>query len=278
MNEKILKFFEENPPVYAGSTKAFWDDEHISKGMLAAHLDAEHDGASRKLETIQSSVEWLCEYCGDVKGKRLLDLGCGPGLYAEMLCDRGFSVTGVDFSRRSIEYARNQAEIAGRDIDYIYQNYLELDFDNEFDAAIMVYYDYGVLPPKDREVLLEKVHRALKRDGILILDVYNMSSFYSFREAQSVSYEKSGFWSPEPHVVIQRNVIYSETKNTLDRYLVMTGDSTDIFNIWDQYYSKETFSGELCKSYFNARDFYDDICGRPFTGQAEGICGVFSKR
>ena len=56
MNEKILKFFEENPPVYAGSTKAFWDDEHISKGMLAAHLDAEHDGASRKLETIQSSV------------------------------------------------------------------------------------------------------------------------------------------------------------------------------------------------------------------------------
>ena len=54
MNEKILKFFEENPPVYAGSTKAFWDDEHISKGMLAAHLDAEHDGASRKLETIQS--------------------------------------------------------------------------------------------------------------------------------------------------------------------------------------------------------------------------------
>ena len=83
MNSKLLDCFKMDPPLYQGSSKAFWDDEHISKSMLAAHLDSDNDGASRKLATIQKSVEWICKYVKNVEGKRLLDLGCGPGLYAE---------------------------------------------------------------------------------------------------------------------------------------------------------------------------------------------------
>lgn len=61
MNNKIIDFFRAEPPIYEKSSKAFWDDEHISKSMLAAHLD--------------------------VKNKQLLDLGCGAGIYAELLYD-----------------------------------------------------------------------------------------------------------------------------------------------------------------------------------------------
>ncbi len=46
MNQRILDFFKTVPPLYEKSSKAFWDDEHISKSMLAAHFDGEHDGAS----------------------------------------------------------------------------------------------------------------------------------------------------------------------------------------------------------------------------------------
>lgn len=278
MNREVIDFFKETPPVYAESSKPFWDDEHISKNMLAAHLNTERDGASRKLDTIRDSVSWLCQYCGDVKGKRLLDLGCGPGLYAELLSDGGFSVTGIDFSRRSIEYARGHAMETAREIDYRCQNYLEMDHENEFDVAILVYYDYGVLSPRDREALLGKVHRALKKEGLFILDVMNKPYLGSFHETQSVSYEKAGFWSPEPYVVIQRNVLYGETGNTLERYLVMTEDKTECFNIWNQVYSKETFTAEISSRYFETRDLYDDICGRPFTGQAGGMCGVFTRK
>ncbi|MGE5494383.1 MAG: methyltransferase domain-containing protein [Burkholderiales bacterium] len=34
-----------------------------------------------------------------VKRPRLLDLGCGPGIYAELFAKKGFCVTGVDFSQ-----------------------------------------------------------------------------------------------------------------------------------------------------------------------------------
>lgn len=278
MNKEIISFFEEIPPVYAESSKAFWDDEHISKSMLAAHLDAEHDGASRRLATIRDSVSWICGCCGDVKGRRLLDRGCGPGLYSERLCDKGFLVTGVDFSKRSIEYAKKHAKETDREIAYHYQNYLEMEYDGEFDIAVLIYYDYGVLPPGDRETLLAKVHRALKKGGVFILDVYNKPYLESFHEAQSISYEKTGFWSPEPYAVIQRNIIYGETDNTLERYLVMTEGTTETFNIWNQAYSKETFVAEISKQYFELKNIYDDICGKSFTGQSEGICGVFTKK
>ncbi|HOJ15222.1 MAG TPA: class I SAM-dependent methyltransferase, partial [Deltaproteobacteria bacterium] len=38
--------------------------------------------------------------------ERILDLGCGPGLYTKRLSDAGYDVTGMDYSRRSIAYAK----------------------------------------------------------------------------------------------------------------------------------------------------------------------------
>lgn len=156
-------------------------------------MDRARDGASRKLSTIEKSAAWICGRCSGAKDKKLLDLGCGPGIYAELLYDQGFAVTGIDFSKRSIAYH--------------YQNYLDMDYENAFDIAILIYCDFGVLSPQKRRTLLTKVHRALKKDGILILDVLHTPYRDSFREMQSVQYEEGGFWSPEPYAVIQRNKI-----------------------------------------------------------------------
>ena len=78
LNRELINYLKEEPPVYHESSKAFWDDEHISKSMLEAHLNTENDGASRRLSTIQNSVEWIVSYCKNGQGKQLLDLGCGP--------------------------------------------------------------------------------------------------------------------------------------------------------------------------------------------------------
>ena len=46
----------------------------------------------------------------EVTGKRVLDAGCGPGVYAEELVKRGASVVSIDASERMLELAQNRLQ------------------------------------------------------------------------------------------------------------------------------------------------------------------------
>ena len=127
-----------------------WDDDHISKGMLEAHLNPDWDAATRNHAFLDKSVKWISEIAPPSRFKKLLDLGCGPGLYAERFVKTGYSVTGIDFSKRSIEYAKEQTKCNGSGIEYHYQNYLSLDYTEEFDLVTLIYCDYAALSVSDR--------------------------------------------------------------------------------------------------------------------------------
>lgn len=90
-----LKKYATKPQLYAPSTNKFWDDKHISKGMLEAHLNPEWEAATRKHEFVDKSVKWISKIVPSSQYKFFLDLGCGPGLYAEQFSNAGYSVTGA---------------------------------------------------------------------------------------------------------------------------------------------------------------------------------------
>lgn len=278
VNHAFLRYMKEKPAVYEKSSSAFWDDENISKYMLEAHLDQEADGATRKREFVRKSVDWICGYCGVGTGKTLLDLGCGSGIYAELLAEKGFCVTGIDFSARSIQYAKQHAVERHMNIRYHYQNYLEMDYLEEFDVIILIYCDFGVLAPEDRAVLLKKCRKALKDGGVLFLDGWADNFLSAFEEKDSVGYEERGFWSEKPHAVIQRNTVYPESQNTLEQYVVVTEESCECYNIWNQVYSRETLEAEIRDAGFETPEFYDDAAGKVFTGKGETICAVIRKK
>jgi len=81
------------PPFFKPGEARFWDDPHISKSMLEAHLDPDSDAASRKHATINKEVEHLVSSGWLKPGDRVLDLGCGPGLYASRLSEKGLRLT-----------------------------------------------------------------------------------------------------------------------------------------------------------------------------------------
>jgi 2-polyprenyl-3-methyl-5-hydroxy-6-metoxy-1,4-benzoquinol methylase len=139
-----------------------WTDEHTSAQMLACHLNETIDASSRNASFIHRSVEWIaCRFEID-RGAKIADFGCGPGLYTNKLAKRGANVTGIDFSKRSIEYAKSAAAGDQLDINYILQNYLEFETEDRFDLILMIMCDFCVLSPAQRRVILSKFHKLLK--------------------------------------------------------------------------------------------------------------------
>jgi len=174
MNINELLKLSKKPKLFERSEYLFWDDPHISKKMLEAHLNPEWDAASRKISTIDKSVKWLNKEVFLNNELKVLDLGCGPGLYTSRLAELGYSVTGIDYSKRSINYANKNAAENELDIKYIYQNYLTIDFESEFDVIMLIFCDLGALTNEERDILLAKIYKALKPGGTFILQETNI--------------------------------------------------------------------------------------------------------
>ncbi|MCI5146258.1 MAG: class I SAM-dependent methyltransferase, partial [Candidatus Electrothrix sp. AR3] len=156
MNIKKLIEAAKKPAVYTPGTASMWVDEYISSQLLQTHLSQDTDLASRKETTISSTIDWIET---KIPGDRLeiLDLGCGPGLYAEQLAERGHLVTGMDFSVRSINYARASAQKKKLNISYLHQDYLQLAEENKYDLICMIFTDFGVLSPEQRTILSNNI-------------------------------------------------------------------------------------------------------------------------
>ncbi len=275
--ENISKYFQK-PKLFADSTSSFWDDPHISEQMLTAHLDSKQDAASRKHKTIDESVDWITKKLGLGKGDKVLDLGCGPGLYCRRFARKGLKVTGMDYSKRSIQYATEYPQQNRLNIDYIHGNYLAIDYGQDFDLIVLIYYDFGVLPNQDRDLLLRKIHRFLKPGGFFVFDVYTTCHHDPIAESRLWSFQKSGFWRPIPHLLLSEVFKYPESNVLLDQYVVIDDDSRiDAYRTWDQAYSIKSIRRLLAKNNFSDLEFYADLTGKKYREGSEAL-GIIARK
>ncbi|MDP2871486.1 MAG: class I SAM-dependent methyltransferase [Bacillota bacterium] len=273
-----LRCLPERPPLWTQGEPMLWDDPHISQQMLRAHLDPETDAASRKPATIDRSVEWIASTLGLRAGQPVIDLGCGPGLYAARLARRGLRVTGVDYSRSSIAYARGQAQADGLDIEYVCRDYRTIRYAGEFDAALLVYYDLGVLPPADCDAVLANIHRALRPGGRFVVDVLTGEGMARSHAEPGWYASSGGFWRPGPHLVSTRVVVYPEVAVALDEYLVVeqSGEWT-VYRLWTQGYTLETLGVVLARHGFEIEGIWSDLLGNPYSPGCEAL-GVIARK
>ena len=280
MERLLLQLIElqQKPEPFTPGEALFWDDPHISAQMLEAHLNPKIDAASRRPETIDRSVKWLIETLGLRSGDSVLDLGCGPGLYASRFARAGLQVTGVDYSRRSIDYAVNYANEHKLDISYRYQNYLELSDDNQYDAAFLIYGDFCPLNPEQRTRLLHNVRRALKPNGKFVLDVSTREHRKKYGVRNGWYASESGFWKPGPHLVLEAGFDYPEQSIWLDQYTVIEVEGkVSVYRNWFQDYTPESISNELAHAGFAMKNLLGDLTGSPYTPESEWM-GLLTSR
>jgi 2-polyprenyl-3-methyl-5-hydroxy-6-metoxy-1,4-benzoquinol methylase len=277
MLKKLLNYASNKPEIYESSTSRFWDDEHISKGMLEAHLNPEWDAATRNHDFVTKSVEWIASIANPVQYPNLLDLGCGPGLYTERFYKSGYHVTGIDFSKRSIEYARNSAKNSNMSIDYNYQNYLDIKYQEEFNVITLIYCDFSVMSDQNRARLLNSIYQALKLGGIFILDVFTPIQYKDRTESKVWCYSEGGFWSNKAHICLDSFYRYDDNRTMLNQTIVITEASVECYNIWDHTFTKEELEGDLQKAGFATVDFYGDVAGAMYNSEGNLMCAIAKK-
>jgi ubiquinone/menaquinone biosynthesis C-methylase UbiE len=87
--------------------------------------------------------------CENVKGKTVLDIGCGTGRIDVELAKRGAYVLGIDFSSKMIEYSTVLAKKNGLEekCRFICADFIEHDFDEKFDITVAIgFFDYVKTP------------------------------------------------------------------------------------------------------------------------------------
>ena len=237
--------------------------------MLTFHLNGDIDVASRKISFIDQSVAWLVSRFDLDKGGQVIDFGCGPGLYTARLAERGASVTGVDFSARSIDYARAYARRNNLYVNYQRANYLDFDVTGKFDLILMIMCDFCALSPVQRAILLQKFTSIVSAEGHIVLDVYSHNAFRQRRE--SSTYEKNllkGFWSRNPYYGFLNVVKYESEKVVLDKYTIVESQRTwEVYN-WLQYFTVETLEQEFKAAGLEIEEVFSNVAGEPFDAEA----------
>ena len=134
-------------PQYDSFAREFLD--HASEGFFNAHYDR------------PACLELL----GDMRGKRVLDAACGPGLYAEELVKRGASVVGFDQSPGMIDLCRSRVptgEFRVHDLADPLDWLVDASFDLILLALAIEYVD-------DRVGALRELRRVISRRGALVM-------------------------------------------------------------------------------------------------------------
>jgi len=252
MYDNELKLFQR-------SNETIWTDEHISKSLLDAHLDEAHDAASRKYDKRTNIVNWINTHINPCS--KIIDLGCGPGLYAYELGKLGHNVLGVDFNKESLNYAQNNKSI--RDVvQYRYCNYLKDKIEGKINAAMMIYCDFGALIPDEQKLLLNKLNNLLYDDGLLFFDVFGKEALKKQKEKRNWFISGGGdFWNKEPYFLMEE-IKYFEKENALGtRYYLLEQGNGKIkeYIMWDQYYDEQSIKTLLLENGFETIEIKNDL-------------------
>jgi len=261
--EALWQIYQRQPPVpWQERDNLPWDEPAFSERMLREHLDQSHGAASRRFPELRAQVQRMLEWLRLPPGAHLLDVTCGPGLYAAEFARAGLVVTGVDFSPASIRYAREHC--AGLPCEFIQGDVRQLDFSKlaqsgpafdpaasdaaafdtaafdagAFDAAIYIYGQFTVLRPAESRDLLRRIQEALKPGAPILLEVLDYRHFDKTNSNWWYT-DNSGLWGDSPYLSLGERVFDAEQQASVERYYILNLETGELqtYGLADQAYT-----------------------------------------
>ena len=241
-----------------------WHEPEFSRRMLAEHLTQSHDAASRRFDKIDDHVAWIHHVLLEGTPTKVLDLGCGPGLYTSRLARLGHECVGIDISPASIAYATAEAEEHNVRCSYQLQDMRTADYGRGYGLVMLIFGEFNVFRPSDARTILEKAHAALSPGGVLLLEPHTFAAVCEMgkRDAHWYSADR-GVFSDEAYLCLRESYWHPERAASTERFYVVdaaTGGVTGYASSM-QAYMDEEYGGLLAECGFGEIEFHAAMGG-----------------
>jgi len=261
------------PPVpWAEGDNIPWSDPGFSRRMLAEHLSDAHDAASRRPSRIDAHVAWLHREILGGRAERVLDLGCGPGLYTERLARLGHRCVGIDWSPASIEHAVTRARESSLAASYVLSDLRKADFGEGFGLVMLVYGELNVFRPADAREIVTRARAALTRGGALVLESHTRAAVEAIGARPPLWRSLArGLFSDRPHLWLEESSWDAAARAATRRHFVVDAASGEVTRYAASYqaYSEAEYRELLLGAGSTEVATHPSLAGAPESSQSD---------
>ncbi|MES1021672.1 class I SAM-dependent methyltransferase [Gloeocapsa sp. BRSZ] len=140
----------------------------------------------------------------------VLDLACGHGRIANLLAQRGCSVTGLDATALFLEKARQDAQAAKVKVEYVQGDMRSLPWTEHFDCIINWFTAFGYFDDEGNSRVLTEAYRVLKPGGKLLIELPNLYRILKEFCANSVTDRNNNYLIDRTRFDLFTNRTYTE--------------------------------------------------------------------
>ena len=269
-----------DPSQVKGFGKIPWNDPDLSRRMLTEHLSQFNDSASRRRILIKKHINWIHQKVLAKKPSKILDLGCGPGLYSFRLTQLGHTCLGIDFSPASIEYAREEAVRVGSACVFQLDDFSISDYGKGYDLVMMVFSELNTFEDDVITRILKKSYKSLSKGGKLLIEVPCFDAVFQIGTQPPVWYsEEKGVFSEEPYLCLTESFWDESTNSAVERYYIIraSGESTLEYINRTKAFEEHEYMSMLQDAGFDQVKFYPSLTGED-SQQLDGMFVIISEK
>ncbi|WP_050738525.1 class I SAM-dependent methyltransferase [Acetobacterium bakii] len=108
------------------------------------------------------------------KGLKVLDVGCGSGIYSMRLAELGYEVVGIDISQEMLKKAEINAKKRGLRITFLMMDVFKLNFEKDTFDGIFSMAAFEFI--QDEKKAMAEMFRVLKKGGQIVIGTINANS------------------------------------------------------------------------------------------------------
>jgi ubiquinone/menaquinone biosynthesis C-methylase UbiE len=235
-----------------------WYEEYFRSDYFRFWLGGDETPTIRREQT-EREAAFVQEKLALPPAASLLDLCCGHGRHAIALAGAGYRVTGLDLSTLHLQIARQRAEEAQVEVEWLRGDMRRLPFrEDRFDAVINMFISFGYLESdaEDQQVL-HGISRVLKPGGRFLLDYINRdAALRHLKESSSV--ELNG-----TTLVFNQRFDPVSGRTSEERIAIERDGTRHVSHVSLRYYSLDELIAMLSKAGMRFVQAWGDLDGGP---------------